>query len=249
MKDLNFLKNSLFAHRGLHTKDLKIPENTISAFLNAIDNNFDIELDILLSKDNKIIVFHDENLNRIFKIDEKVKNLTFEQLQKNTIYDTDQKIPLLVDVLKLVNHKANLLIEIKPSVDIKKMGPIFINEMKNFNGKWAVFSFNPFIINWFRKNYPDVIRGQISKMYSKNDNFFLRLLLNKMRTNIITKPDFISYYIKDLPKKFLNKINKKKVVISYTATNQEQFDLVKKHYDNVVFEHFIPKQKEKEDSI
>ena len=57
MKDLTWLKNDLIAHRGLHSKDFSIVENSITAFKEAINHHYSIEFDINVLKDGTVIVF------------------------------------------------------------------------------------------------------------------------------------------------------------------------------------------------
>ena len=80
MKDLDFLKKGIIAHRGIFD-NRKVPENSIKAFKNALNKGYAIELDIRLTKDNKIVVFHDDVLGRMTKKKGNIKNLTFEELQ------------------------------------------------------------------------------------------------------------------------------------------------------------------------
>jgi hypothetical protein len=71
-----------------------------------------------------------------------------------------------------------------------------------------------------------------------------KFLMRSMAFNIFTKPDFISYGIYDMPNKYLDKLKKKGItIISYAARSQNDFDFVKTHYDNVVFEYFDPEKK------
>jgi hypothetical protein len=73
---------------------------------------------------------------------------------------------------------------------------------------------------------------------------FAKFLMKRMSFNILTKPDFISYGIYDMPNKYLDKLKKKGItIISYAARSQNDFDFVKTHYHNVVFEYFDPKKK------
>ena len=63
-----------FAHRGVHSI---YPENSLPAFQSAIDANLAIELDIHLSSDGKIVVFHDDNIKRMTGANEYIKFLTY----------------------------------------------------------------------------------------------------------------------------------------------------------------------------
>ena len=82
MRNTDFLKERLIAHRGLFDKNNKIPENSMIAFQKAIQNNYSIELDVHLLKDGKIVVFHDDNLKRMTELDKKVIDCDYEEIQK-----------------------------------------------------------------------------------------------------------------------------------------------------------------------
>ena len=99
-----FLTTNLIAHRGLHYNYL---ENTLGAFKEAIKNNYIIELDVRLTKDKKVIVFHDNNLFRITGINKNINESTYEELKEII------NIPTLQEVLNLVSGKVTIIIEIK----------------------------------------------------------------------------------------------------------------------------------------
>ena len=92
MKDLEFLSRNLIAHRGYHNNKKGIPENSVLAFKKAIDNNYLIELDVRLTKDKKLVVFHDGNLKRVCGVNKSVKDLTYKELLKYNLFDTTQKV-------------------------------------------------------------------------------------------------------------------------------------------------------------
>ena len=112
-KEAQAFLHHLFAHRGLFAKDQSIPENSMAAFSNAVAHGYGIELDIQLTKDKQLVVFHDHTLTRMCGIDLPVCEMTYEELRKYTLLDTDERIPLFKDVLDLVNGKVPLLVEIK----------------------------------------------------------------------------------------------------------------------------------------
>ena len=103
MKKQIFKDWSNICHRGLH--DEKIPENSMKVFSKAIKNNYVIELDIHLLKDNNVVVFHDDNLKRMTNKNINIKDMTYEEIKKINLKQTNEKIPLLKDVLKLVDKK------------------------------------------------------------------------------------------------------------------------------------------------
>lgn len=244
MKDLTWLQNNLIAHRGLYTKDQSIPENSIASFKHAMDKGYSIELDINVLKDGTVLAFHDFTFKRVCNDSRELKDVTYEECKNFTLFKTNEKIPTFNQVLELVKGKVPLLIELKPHGDVILLCESFMKSMKNYQGDWAVFSFHPKVVSWFKKHYPQVIRGQISEYFKddKNMNKITKYMMKTMFLNRFTKPDFVSYGIYDMPNKYLDRLMKKGItVISYAARSQKDFDFVKSHYHNTVFEYFEPK--------
>lgn len=99
------------AHRGLWNKN--VSENSMEAFRLAIKNNVAIELDIHLTKDNDLVVIHDEKLERLTRQSGIVEHLTTKELQENYKLLDGQTIPRFEDVLKEVNEQVPILVELK----------------------------------------------------------------------------------------------------------------------------------------
>ena len=244
MKDLTWIKEKLIAHRGLHSEDKKIPENTLTAIRLAIEKGYGIECDINVLKDGTVVVFHDNNLKRLTGKNEYLINLNYDEIRDITILDSSEKIPTLKEVLDIVNCRVPLLIELKPLGDNKLLCEKFIETIRGYQGAYAIHSFNPYIVHWFKRNHPTIIRGQITEFFKDDPKMkkITKYLMKTMFFNIFTKPDFINYGIKDLPNKYCDKIYKRGVcVISYASRGQREFDMVRNHYDNSVFEFFVPK--------
>ncbi len=111
------MKTKIFAHRGA---SLIAAENTMPAFEAAIKAGADgIELDIQKTKDNKIVVTHDENLKRVTTMNKAVAELDYEEikaLNAAAFRENDEAtyVPLLAEVLDLVKDTDLLLnIELK----------------------------------------------------------------------------------------------------------------------------------------
>lgn len=245
MKDLSWLKTEYIAHRGLYTKDQEVPENSMLAFQLALEKGYAIELDVNLTKDQQVVCFHDYQLNRMCDQDIIIDQVDYKDIKDFTLKGSDQTIPLLSDVLNLVNGKKPLLIELKPHGNVDQLTYYVVDVLKDYQGPYALFSFHPMVVSILKRFYPDIIRGQIAESFKDNKNmrFFSKYMLKSMVFNRQSKPDFISYGINDLPNKYCDRAKKKGlVVISYAAQNQEAFDFVKTHYDNVVFEFFEPQK-------
>ncbi|MBE0700768.1 MAG: glycerophosphodiester phosphodiesterase [Acholeplasmataceae bacterium] len=245
MKDLTWIKEDLIAHRGLHSKEGIIPENSISAYQKALEQGYTIELDLNVLKDGTVLAFHDKNFKRLCGDERLLSEITYDEIKNLKLLKTDEHPVKLEEVLKFVDGKKPLLIELKPHGNVRFLCESMMKTMMTYSGQWAMFSFHPKAVAWFKKHHPEVIRGQISEYFTddKNISKIKRYLMKSMFFNRFTKPDFISYGIKDMPNKYLDKAKKKGLtIISYVARNQNEFDFVKKHYDNTVFEFFKPKR-------
>lgn len=142
----------LIAHRGLYNTDIK--ENTIEAFLNAINNNYDgIELDIRYTKDKEIVVLHDSLINRTSNGKGKLSSFNYKDLKKYNFGSKKikSKIPRLIDVVKKINNTI-IFIELKENINIEDLNKILVLNPTN---TYYIFSFN--------KKYIDEIKLLKSK--------------------------------------------------------------------------------------
>lgn len=236
MKDLSFLKERMIAHRGLHDKN--IPENTISSFKKAINNNYIIELDVHVLKDNKVVVFHDDNLIRACNINKKIKDMTYDELKNLKLFNTIEHIPLLEDVLKMVNGRVPIIIELKTDVRVPKLENEVLKILKNYHGVFAIQSFNPLSIYYIKKKNPDIIIGQLVSDFKNNKmNFIKKFILKKMIFNILIHPDFISCNLNYLSSNKIKKLCKNKIILGWTVRNINQYEDYKELCDNVIFEN------------
>lgn len=235
----SWLVEDYIAHRGIHDKD--IPENSIPAFEKAIKAGYPIEFDVQLLEDKTVVVFHDATLSRMTNKDGYIKNLTKEDLENLYLAGTEYKIPTLEEVLKLVNGKTPLLIEIKNSGKVGELETEVYKLLKNYKGEYAIQSFNPYVLNWFKENAPNVIRGQLSGSFKGEAlSWFKKFALKNLFLNKISCPHFISYESKALPSLRLKRF-KKLPLIAWTVRTQEEYLRVIKHCDNIIFEGFEPK--------
>ncbi|HIT62490.1 MAG TPA: glycerophosphodiester phosphodiesterase, partial [Candidatus Caccovivens faecavium] len=144
MEDIfkSWLVETPIAHRGLHDK--VSPENSLSAFEKAVENGYAIELDVQLLADDTVVVFHDESLSRMTGNDGYIKFLNKEDLKVLKLGNSKEHIPTFEEVLKLVNGRTPLLIEIKNQFKVGKLEQKVIALLKDYKGEYAVQSFNPF---------------------------------------------------------------------------------------------------------
>ena len=107
MPEMNWLFLTPVAHRGLH--DAEKPENSMSAFRAAIEHGFTIEIDVHLSSDGHLVVFHDDNLKRVCGVDKKVAKCTLAELKTMKLKGTEETIPTFDEFLALVDGKVGIL--------------------------------------------------------------------------------------------------------------------------------------------
>jgi len=232
----SFIVGKYIAHRGYHTETA--PENSLAAFQNAIDAGFAIELDIQRLSDGTIVVFHDSSLSRMTGKDGYLKMLKKTDLKKYKLKGSEEHIPTFKEVLKLVDGKVPLLIEIKNDGKVGELEKELLAMLKKYNGEFAIQSFNPFVLLWFKENAPNILRGQLSSFFKGEKMSFLRkCALKRMRFNRQTKPDFISYNADDLPNRFVRKY-KNLPLLAWTIRNKDDFMKAVKHCDNMIFEGF-----------
>lgn len=106
----------IFAHRGYSAK---YPENTMIAFKKAIEYHSDgIETDVHKTKDGKLVLIHDESIDRTSNGTGMIKDMTYDELNQYNYgyYDTKTDLPLLSELLELVKEN-NILLNIELKTD------------------------------------------------------------------------------------------------------------------------------------
>ena len=186
-----------FAHRGLHSKDKAVPENSLAAFRLAVENGYGIELDIRFTKDKQLVVFHDDTLLRMCGTDRRVDEYTYEELQAFRLLDSTEQIPLFSEVLSLVDGQVPLLVELKTGPKNALLCSHAYTMLQQYHGPYCIESFHPMIVCWFKKNAPQILRGQLSAPSQAFEGTLSRVssfLLSHLLTNFLARPHFIAYH-------------------------------------------------------
>lgn len=105
-----------------------------------------------MTRDQQLVVFHDKKLKRLFDRDSYLIETDYEDLAELTFDNTEEKIPLFREVLDFVDGQVPLLIEIKNEGEVGVMESLIYEELKDYDGLYAIQAFNPFSVGWFRKN-------------------------------------------------------------------------------------------------
>lgn len=242
-KEMRPFLGTKWAHRGYHDMKQLIPENSIPAFKRAVANRYGIELDVHLTKDKKVVVFHDDTLRRMCGNDNTVESMTYEHLQEFYLCGTSEKIPLFCEVLRCVNGRVPLLIEIKlPFRDTELCRHVY-EELEHYCGPWLIQSFNTLAVRWFKQYAPDVLRGQLASRLTKSDrtpHYFFRFCAQHLLTNCLCRPDFVSYKFQDRDNLglFLNRRLFGSPTAAWTLRKPADLKTAQQEFDMYIFENF-----------
>ena len=242
-----FLKETPIAHRGLHTDG--IPENSLSAFEEAVRHGYAIETDVRFTKDKKLVIFHDDNVDRMTDASGEVSAFPLQALRELHLGGTQERIPLFSECLETIAGKAPLLLEVKdmPGVSGKEIAEAIYAEIAKFPAlEYAVQSFQPAYALAYKKLCPDIACGMlgIDRTYTKKDFHGSPLwrvkakLLPKVCMNTAKKLDFISYFCENFPSDKLAAY--RGVRLAWTVRSPEEAARVRQYADNIIFEGFMP---------
>ena len=212
---------NIIAHRGIHNE--AIPENSMKAFSLALKKNIPIEFDVHILKDKNIVVFHDDNLKRMANKDKFIKECTYEEIKDLKLKNTNEKIPLLKDVLKLVDGKVLLDIELKMDVTDHSLEDGLIEILKDYNGEVILKSFDYRKVKYLKKHTNYKI-GLLIKRMSGFKDFIIR----NINFNILIKPDFLACNKNMLDCKSVKTF--KKDIYIWTIKNKDELKIYKSDY-------------------
>lgn len=230
-----WLLNKPVAHRGLWGED--IIENSLTAYRNAVDKGYPIEIDVYVTKDDKLVSFHDKTLKRMTGADGFVYEKTLAELKELRLAGTDEQIPTFDEVLEVCENKTPILIEIKDQPNNTVVEKV-IERLRSYKGEFALQSFNPLYMVKVKKLAPEYIRGVLGTPFADNKSKFVNYVMKKMSLNFIIKPDFISYDKRGIPK-YAKKTDKIPAIV-WTTTTKEEEKAVRPYINNIIFENYIP---------
>lgn len=234
-----------YAHRGLYDNEHGIPENSMAAFRRAVDKGYGIELDVHLTADNQLVVFHDDTLTRMCGMNKKISSFLYSDLMQLRLLGTEEGIPLFKDVLELIDGKVPLIIELKVDGSNQNLlCPLVWQLLSRYKGDYCIESFHPFVLQWFKRHEPKVVRGQLSCNFFKENPHcdIVLFLMSNLMTNFFTHPDFIAYKYLDLdnPAVIYNRKLFHIMTVVWTIPGKPTYDRFKNKVDVMIFEGFEP---------
>ncbi len=230
-----------YAHRGLHSDG--IPENSLAAFEKACEAGFGIELDVQLSRDGTVMVFHDYTLVRMTGREGKLRDLTAAELKTLSLNGTAETIPTFAEVLALVDGRVPLLVELKgEDLNTVLCGKVAAL-LTDYKGAYCLESFNPLLIGKMRKYLPEAYRGLLYTNVCRDKKKYtpLNLVISAMLLNGVAKPHFIACNYKDrgsLPVCLTTKLYSAPRFV-WTVRDKEEFSLAHELGEYAIFENLI----------
>lgn len=227
------------AHRGLHTRDQTVPENSIAAFTAALDGEYGIELDVRLTADGEVVVFHDDTLQRVCGAPGRVDETDFADLRALPLFGTDQRVPLLREVLELVDEREPLVIELKTAKDYGDLCERTWRILRLYDGDICVESFDPRILRWFKKNAPGLLRGQLSALPKRLNRGAAGYAVGWLLANFLGRPHFIAYE-KGLRPVTVRLVERFAMRAVWTVGPDDAHAIIEDENDMVIFEYYEP---------
>lgn len=159
-------------HRGITSNRFK--ENSYTAIKRALidRSSLGVEFDIRLTKDDKIVLSHDDIINFNY-----IENMNYNDIIKNKYLTT-------LDKVLNINTDKILLIDIKVNNNYKKFGNLLLKELDKYERNIYLASFNKKVIKYLRKK-TKYKKGIITLNYKKNNNDFVVINYNTISSKKI----------------------------------------------------------------
>lgn len=240
-------KNVKYAHRGLHGDfgEGYAAENSLTAFKRATELGFGIELDVRISKDGEVVVFHDNTLDRVTGVCGKVSDKTLEELSKIHLSGTSDCIPSFKEVLECVSGKVPLLVEIKEDGFDHSTSEKTSEILAEYEGEYIIESFNPLSLGVVKEKLPSACRGfLLEKLTEETKTRALKYrVTQRLLLNVIARPHFISASKKRsrmFPLPIVRSLFKTPLIAWTVLSEEEEQNAYKNGFDGVIFEKYIP---------
>ncbi|KAB2699809.1 glycerophosphodiester phosphodiesterase [Brucella haematophila] len=237
MSSIEWLAKRPIAHRGLHDLNKTRWENTLAAFEAAAKAGFAIECDVHLTKDGGVVVFHDDDLQRLAGREGRISDLTLAEATALHVGGTDEHVPTLRQMLDLVDGRVPLVIELK-GIEGRDDGLVaaVARELAGYKGEAAIMSFDHHLIRRFASDAPG-IPGGLTAEGTRAQDFEAHF---SMLAHGIS---FVSYNVHHLPNPFVTFVREKlhMPVISWTVRDREMQKHSELNVEQITFEGFDPR--------
>jgi glycerophosphoryl diester phosphodiesterase len=233
------------AHRGLHSKQSGLVENTPAAAAAAIAKNYAIECDIQRTKDGEAVVFHDFTLDRLMRAEGRVDAFSAHELGQLAYKDCDQRIVSLPEFLAAIGGRTPVIVEIKSRYDgDMRLADQGMAAVAAYAGPVCLKSFDPAILVHLRGAGAVCPLGLVAQ--ARYDWAGLpqewRARFADLRDFPLARPDFLSWNLADLPHA-VPMLCRKAIdmpVMTWTVRSREALGRGRLWADQIIFDGFEP---------
>lgn len=232
-----WLTQTPIAHRGFHDMNRTVWENTLAAFARAAEAGFAIECDVHIAADGRIVVFHDDTLDRLCGISGSIRERTAAELGLLSIGGTSERVPALKQMLSLVAGRVPLVIELK-GIEGQDDGfaETVLEELDGYAGHVALMSFDHWVLKDLKAAGSPFPLG-LTAEGDQPETFFRHD--EAMQIGL----DFISYHYGHLPNPFITAQRKLGIpVITWTVRDEAARLHSNEYADQITFEGFDPRE-------
>lgn len=245
--DLSELRRYDYAHRGFTGNDPSVPENSRTAFQNAIDHGYGITMDVRLTRDGVPVIFADTRLERLTGASGSVENTTLADIRGLKLSGTDEDIMTLDDALKLVNGQVPVILVLQVEEDnADSLCDEVCEVVDEYEGVFAIESLDARVLRWYKKQRNEYIRGQKTDFtYRSGSTFMSRLmdfLTSSLLINFLSEPDYISTPVdqKHNLSLALCRLIYRVPRVSTTVRSLDDYETAKTDGASVVFDYIEP---------
>jgi glycerophosphoryl diester phosphodiesterase len=236
------------AHRGLHSSERGIVENTLAAAEAALAGNYSVECDVQITREGEAVVFHDATVDRLMAATGHVDSFTANELSRLTYKDCDQKIVSLHDFLAFVGGRVPVIVDIKSHYDGDiRLAARTVAIIEDFPWPVSLKSLDPQVLMYLRHAGAGCPVGLIARA-DYADEEWAGLARDKLERLAdlsdfpLVKPDFLSWNHIDLPHAvpMLCRSGIGMPVMTWAVNSAEAGSEAKNWADQIIFEGFEP---------
>ena len=245
--DPAFLKTPI-AHRALHDAAKGVYENCRSAIIEAIEHGYAIEIDLQLSADGRAMVFHDDTLDRLTDKHGDVSDYTAAELSQIKVGNGQDVIEPLEDILRLVDGRVPLLIELKDQSrqllqTDGRLEQATLDALSLYQGAVAVMSFNPHMIATMAKLSSDLPLGLTTGSFMDPTwgiDAERIAHLSQIADFDPTRYSFVSHFALELAAPCIQMLKDQGTAIfTWTIRSPEAEAVARQTVDNITFEGYL----------
>jgi glycerophosphoryl diester phosphodiesterase len=221
----SWLTSIPIAHRGLHDVAAGRPENSLAAFERSCAMGFPVELDVRLSRDAHVVVFHDRTLERLTGARGRVEDTDAAALTAMRLLGSGERVPLLADVVELVAGRVPLLVELKSARLSPALERGVLAALRGYGGDVAIQSF---------------ARRSLWRLDRYETGHAVGHLSRRRTLPAVVRPGFYGCQVEALPSRAVQRRRDAGcVVLAWNVRSREQAARALHHADNVIFEGFV----------